>query len=164
MPHANDARREPGAGHRGEPVLTIRQPWASAIFLAGKDVENRGWTTDYRGRLWIHAGRFKSRDEPDRWAKRHRLWVPEEPLPRGVILGSVELVEIVANADSAWALRVTPLAAAPTATASRAVPWTGGLTLKWIRRLRERRYPHAAGDGTWGAETDARDTARSVES
>ncbi len=29
-----------------EPVLTIRQAWASAIFRAGKDVENRGRQRD----------------------------------------------------------------------------------------------------------------------
>jgi hypothetical protein len=26
-------------------VLTVRQPWASAIIHAGKDVENRTWPT-----------------------------------------------------------------------------------------------------------------------
>jgi hypothetical protein len=115
-------------------VLTIRQPWASAIFVAGKDVENRGWTTHYRGRLWIHAGRFKKRDEPDRWAERHRIWLPEEPLPRGVILGSVELVDIVTHADSPWALRGQNhwLLRRPRLLL-RPVSWPGGLTLKWIR-------------------------------
>lgn len=83
----------------------MRQPWAAAIFEAGKDVENRTWLTDYRGRLWIHAGRARSRVEPDAWAEAHGLWLPEEPLPRGVIVGSVELVDIVRDADSPWALR-----------------------------------------------------------
>ena len=87
-----------------EPVLTVRQPWASAIFLAGKDVENRGRQTPYRGRLWIHAGEFKGREEADRWASRRERWLPEEPLPRGVILGCVELVDCVASAASPWAM------------------------------------------------------------
>jgi len=41
----------------GPYVLTLRQPWASAVFLArgGKNVENRTWKTNYRGRLYIHA-------------------------------------------------------------------------------------------------------------
>jgi hypothetical protein len=88
-----------------EPVLTVRQPWASAIFRAGKDVENRTRRTHYRGRLWIHAGEFKRRDEADRWASRRDRWLPEEPLPRGVILGCVELVDCVLSADSPWATR-----------------------------------------------------------
>jgi hypothetical protein len=33
------------------------------------------------------------------------LSLPEEPLPRGVILGSVELVDCIDDAESAWALR-----------------------------------------------------------
>lgn len=37
-------------------ALTVRQPFASAIIFGGKDVENRGWGTRYRGRLLIHAG------------------------------------------------------------------------------------------------------------
>ena len=36
--------------------LTIRQPWASLIICGEKDVENRTWTTRYRGELAIHAG------------------------------------------------------------------------------------------------------------
>ncbi|WP_157254832.1 hypothetical protein [Nonomuraea typhae] len=36
-------------------ALTVRQPWAWA--LARADIENRSWTTTYRGWLAIHAGR-----------------------------------------------------------------------------------------------------------
>jgi hypothetical protein len=35
-------------------ALTVRQPWAWAIFH-GKPVENRSWATKYRGDLLIHA-------------------------------------------------------------------------------------------------------------
>lgn len=43
-------------------VLTVRQPWADAIALFGKDVENRTWTTKYRGLLAILAGRTMDGD------------------------------------------------------------------------------------------------------
>jgi hypothetical protein len=36
--------------------LTVRQPWAAAIAHFGKNVENRTWSTRYRGPLLIHAG------------------------------------------------------------------------------------------------------------
>lgn len=36
-------------------ALTIRQPWAWAIFTQGKDIENRDWTTRLRGRVAIDA-------------------------------------------------------------------------------------------------------------
>lgn len=38
-------------------VLSIRQPWAWLILNSLKDVENRTWTTDYRGTVYIHAGK-----------------------------------------------------------------------------------------------------------
>lgn len=37
-------------------VLTVRQPWAWAIAAGYKYIENRTWTTSYRGQLGIHAG------------------------------------------------------------------------------------------------------------
>ena len=38
-------------------ALTVRQPWAWALAWAGKDIENRSWSTHYRGWLAIHAGK-----------------------------------------------------------------------------------------------------------
>ena len=37
--------------------LTMHQPWASLLVYGIKRAEGRGWNTDFRGRLWIHAGR-----------------------------------------------------------------------------------------------------------
>lgn len=117
-----------------QPVLTIRQPWASAIFRAGKNVENRSRPTTYRGQLWIHAGAYFSREEPDRWAAQQELWLPQEPLPRGVILGCVDLVDCLEDADSLWALPdyyhwvlKRPM------LLDRPVPATGGLSFVWRR-------------------------------
>jgi hypothetical protein len=39
------------------PALTVRQPWAELIITGRKSIEVRKWWTDYRGPLWIHAGR-----------------------------------------------------------------------------------------------------------
>ena len=42
------------------PAISIRQPWASAILLLGKDVENRSnWPFKHRGPIVIHAARAK---------------------------------------------------------------------------------------------------------
>ncbi|KNB41655.1 hypothetical protein JH06_4890 [Blastocystis sp. subtype 4] len=35
--------------------LTMHQPWASLLVYGIKRAEGRGWNTDFRGRLWIHA-------------------------------------------------------------------------------------------------------------
>ncbi len=124
------ARARP-PGH--EPVLTVRQPWASAIFEAGKNVENRTWTTAYRGRLWIHAGVAKTRRDADAWAEANGVSLPGEPLPRGVILGSVELVDVVRDADSPWAMEdhYHWVVSRPTIL-RRPLEWRGGLGLRFI--------------------------------
>lgn len=53
--------------------LTVRRPWASLLLvpreLGGKNVENRSWTTAYRGPLLIIAGTRV--DEPGLIAARH---------------------------------------------------------------------------------------------
>lgn len=36
-------------------ALSIRQPWAWLILHGGKDIENRSWNTNFRGRFLIHA-------------------------------------------------------------------------------------------------------------
>ena len=36
-------------------VLSMHQPWASLLVYGLKRIEGRGWSTDYTGRLWIHA-------------------------------------------------------------------------------------------------------------
>lgn len=38
------------------PALSIRQPWAWLIVNGHKDIENRDWPTNFRGRLLVHAG------------------------------------------------------------------------------------------------------------
>lgn len=44
---------------RGRSVvaLTLHQPWAALIVVGAKRFETRGWDTEYRGPLAIHAGK-----------------------------------------------------------------------------------------------------------
>jgi ASCH domain len=75
-------------------VLTVRQPWAWAIFRAGKDIENRTWKTNYRGPLLIHAAGSLDRYGWD--AMREVLGIEGPPeVAVGVILGRVDLVNIL---------------------------------------------------------------------
>lgn len=39
------------------PCLSVRQPWAWLIVNGHKPVENRSWSTGFRGLLLIHAGK-----------------------------------------------------------------------------------------------------------
>lgn len=43
-------------------AITIWQPWATLIAIGAKRYETRGWATDYRGPLAIHAASKKDVD------------------------------------------------------------------------------------------------------
>ena len=78
--------------------LSVRQPWAQAILALGKDVENRGWPTRYRGPLLIHAARHL-----DTGACR-QLGLHPQDLATGCCLGIVELTDCIRDSQSRWAL------------------------------------------------------------
>lgn len=92
-------------------VLTIRQPWASAILGGGKDVENRTWRTSYRGPLAIHAA---SRLDDgvlhrDTRTEARAYWSSAgfdvDTLTLGAIVGVVDVIGCVPaqECDSDWA-------------------------------------------------------------
>lgn len=98
-------------------TITIKQPWASLIVEGVKDIENRTWKTNFRGRVLIHAA-----DKSWIWHKvlnyitpkmkevfvNNRLtgkWLRE--LTTGSIIGSVEIVDCVINHSSVWAESTT---------------------------------------------------------
>jgi hypothetical protein len=85
------------------------QPWAWLIVRRLKPIENRTWSTRFRGPVLIHAGLKIDRDaEADLRAGRHP--VTGEPfaveLPaefeRGGIVGHGRIVGCVAHSDSEW--------------------------------------------------------------
>ena len=88
-------------------ALSLRQPWAWAILNAGKDIENRSWPTRHRGLTLIHAAKVMIRreyEEFDDYANtfgRATKKLPEFPdLPRGGIVGQVEIVDCVSSSTS----------------------------------------------------------------
>lgn len=91
-------------------ALSIRQPWAWLILNAGKDVENRNWRTNFRGRIYIHAAATMTRREYEDamdWVVCSGIPLNfEEPHPtrfmRGGIIGSVEIVDCVEKSESPW--------------------------------------------------------------
>src|SRR5687767_9679559 len=79
-------------------AISIQQPWAWAILHAGKDIENRSWTTSFRGRIAVHATRLQPR-----WKLPPGVRPPREgELVLGAILGTVELVDVVRESRSPW--------------------------------------------------------------
>lgn len=73
-------------------ALSIRQPWAELIMRGIKTTEYRSRPTKIRGRIYIYAalGRSDPDDEAD-CQEDHGIDV--EALPRGVIVGTVELFD-----------------------------------------------------------------------
>lgn len=88
-------------------ALTLTQPWATLVILGIKHVETRSWATRYEGPLAIHAAKGWTRADIDfafDLASRNVLPLsrhaePDTDLPRGAVLGTVELLA-VASADA----------------------------------------------------------------
>jgi hypothetical protein len=99
-------------------ALTIKQPWASLIARGIKDVENRTWRTNYRGRIYIHASANKKLVRNDlifSGQQLHEVFnaMPKdkvavkwfETFPLSAIIGEVDIVDCVLNHPSIWAER-----------------------------------------------------------
>jgi hypothetical protein len=92
-------------------ALSIRQPWAWAIIHANppKDIENRDWPTNFRGRFYVHASKGCTRNEYLEFIDTAIGILPQnihipgiEQLQRGGIIGSVELTDCVLEHKSPW--------------------------------------------------------------
>jgi hypothetical protein len=79
-------------------ALSIRQPWAWLIAAGYKDIENRKWSTKFRGRIYIHASR--GYDLSFR-ASEFNIKLPTS-LARGAIIGEVEIIDCITSSRSKW--------------------------------------------------------------
>lgn len=92
-------------------ALSVRQPWAWAIVAGFKKIENRSAGSITAGgmecrRIAIHAATGLKQDE-FQWGHwrlhRHGVRCPQPTeLPRGAIIGAVDVVDIVSESDSEW--------------------------------------------------------------
>lgn len=92
-------------------ALSVRQPWAWAIIHAGKDVENRtgraiSFMIPLAGRRAIHASQTLLRKDYEAAREFMRSIGVTCPapadLPRGGIIGSVEVIEAAKHSESPW--------------------------------------------------------------
>lgn len=94
-------------------VLTVKNPWALLIAQGIKDIENRTWKTNFRGRVLIHAAQGLTKGRLDNflpityikplsYKERYELTEKSEST-RQQILCSVEIVDCVMNHPSIWA-------------------------------------------------------------
>src|SRR2546421_8949970 len=87
---------------RAMKCLSLIQPWATLILAGAKEYETRGWSTNYRGPLAIHASRtvplgiqHLCAEEPFCSALRAAGYESAVELPRGLILGTVQLLAVL---------------------------------------------------------------------
>jgi hypothetical protein len=100
-------------------ALVIRQPWAALVVTGAKDVENRTWTTEYRGPLAIIASATRDAHAYDaanatidglkgldliRWCDATSGLAYDIAIQRGGLVGVVDLVDIVTDHPSPWAM------------------------------------------------------------
>jgi hypothetical protein len=78
------------------------QPFASLIVLGAKHYETRSWPTDYRGPLAIHASKrlldhalALFLQEPFHSVLRAASYRFSTDLPRGLVLGTVDLLDCI---------------------------------------------------------------------
>ena len=116
-------------------ALSIRQPWAWLVVNGYKDIENRTWSTEFRGRVYVHAGQ---RMEPDDYPEQREhigragIVVPAR-LARGAIVGEVTITAAFRSATvpgfaghtgSCWKTRWPTSNPYPTGVNWDSLPWT----------------------------------------
>ncbi|MCY7484310.1 ASCH domain-containing protein [Paenibacillus alvei] len=86
-------------------AITIIQPWATLIALGEKHFETRSWSTRYRGKLAIHAGKKVDKDscetEPIRSTLAEHGYTVDN-LPTGTVVATCQLEdcwEVVGESD-----------------------------------------------------------------
>lgn len=85
------------------PALTIRQPYAWLIVAGLKPIENRTWSTTWRGPLLIHAA-VKLHDHSIEEIEQHyNVTVDRKALQFGGVIGQADLVDVVTGSyRSKW--------------------------------------------------------------
>lgn len=116
-------------------ALSVRQPWAWLIVNGYKDVENRPWTTGFRGRIYIHAGKTEATWEtvcngldPQ---QIHALegYVMGYPHALGALVGEVNIVSCVPKHASPWFQGPHGLVLANPVAYETPIPYKGRLGL-----------------------------------
>lgn len=87
-------------------ALSIRQPWAWLIVNGFKPVENRDWSTRYRGDFLVHASKGMTREDYEDardLAQAQGITIPApHELERGGIVGKATITGCVTHSPSQW--------------------------------------------------------------
>ena len=118
-------------------ALSIRSPWWWYILHGGKDIENREWSTKYRGPVLVHASKWHGLQEIDGdndFAARIARTAGYDLAPptlaalhaaRGCIVGRATIVDCVSRSASPWFFGRRGFALADPVAFARPIPFTG---------------------------------------
>jgi ASCH domain len=82
--------------------IFIKQPWAWLIVNGFKDIENRNWITNYRGRIAIGASKYVPyEDECREIQEEFGVKLPDD-FEVGGVVGTSEIVDCVPAHTSRW--------------------------------------------------------------
>ena len=85
-------------------AISIRQPWVWLKVNGYKDIENRTWSTDFRRKVYVHAGKQMQPEdfqEQRDYIRESGLILTEE-LTFGAIVGEVTITDCVYASSSPW--------------------------------------------------------------
>ncbi len=97
-------------------ALSIRQPWAWLICAGYKNIENRNWRTNFRGRIYVHVSKTTAELRDPRvkqfvvnalgdQARTNEIetYISDAlKFSYGAIIGEVNIVDCVTTSDSPW--------------------------------------------------------------
>jgi hypothetical protein len=124
-------------------ALSVRAPWWWAILHCGKDIENRDWYTNFRGTIYLHAGKFWQWGEiendlvsiwhilggGDIYPDLRAYGYDKEKMRAGCgsIVGKVDIVECHTDSASPWFFGKYGFQLANPIAFQRPVPFKGAL-------------------------------------
>lgn len=91
-------------GKKNMKAISLKQPWAGIVVAGVKDIENRSWSTKYRGKILIHA----SKKFDKRGLELAKKWnIPQSIITGlstylGGIIGEVEIIDCVTESNNKW--------------------------------------------------------------
>jgi ASCH domain-containing protein len=80
-------------------VLSLKQPWAWAVASGKKKIENRDWSTPYRGTVYIHASTKLDRSAIT-WLRNTAGVTPPDDFVHGAVVAVVDIVDVITKRDA----------------------------------------------------------------
>jgi hypothetical protein len=123
-------------------MLSLKQPWAWAVATGRKRVENRTWSTKYRGTVYIHASSKFDRVAAQ-WLTRQVRLTPPVDLTQSAIVAVVDLTAVVTPRQAArfgkWFFGPYGFVLTNVRALTRPVPIKGKLGLSRVPKSLQRR-------------------------